>query len=69
METTQEYEFLERIGSGGMADVWKARHTVSGQLVAIKVLRDGTANALQRFKQEVQIIERVSQHPNVVKVL
>ncbi len=69
METTQEYEFLERIGSGGMADVWKARHTVSGQLVAIKVLRDDTANALQRFKQEVQIIERVSQHPNVVKVL
>jgi serine/threonine protein kinase len=68
MTLEQDYEFLERLGSGGMADVWKARRVADGQLVAIKVLRDETVQALHRFKQEVQIIEQIS-HPNIVSML
>jgi len=62
------YQILERIGSGGMGQVYKARHTKMGRLVALKVIsRDKLSNnvAVERFYREAQAASQLN-HPNIV---
>ncbi|MBX5468610.1 MAG: serine/threonine protein kinase, partial [Thermoleophilaceae bacterium] len=66
----ERYRILNRIGSGGMADVYCAEDTHLGRQVALKVLH-------RRFAQDEEFVERFRreasaaaalQHPNVVNV-
>ena len=62
------YVLLERIGEGGMGNVFKARHHKLGQVVALKVIRKDrltNAEAVGRFRREIQLVAQLS-HPNVV---
>jgi WD40 repeat protein/serine/threonine protein kinase len=62
------YVLLERLGEGGMGQVFKARHQNLGRLAALKLIRrDRLANdeVVQRFHREVQAVAKLS-HPNVV---
>lgn len=62
------YVILEKIGAGGMGQVYKARHDKMKRLVAIKILpRAALAkpNALKRFLQEVQVAAQLH-HDNIV---
>lgn len=64
------YEILEKIGSGGMAVVYKARCHRLNRLVAIKILKDelsGDADFRRRFRTESQAVAMLS-HPNIVAV-
>lgn len=64
------YEILERIGSGGMSDVYKARCHKLNRLVAIKVLKEefrSDDNFIAKFKMEAQSAARLA-HPNIVSV-
>src|SRR5512145_2263132 len=64
------YQLLERIGTGGMADVFRARDLMLERTVAIKVLHETYSDdkALQdRFKQEARAAANLS-HPNIVTV-
>ncbi len=64
------YEMLGRIGSGGMAYVYRARDLNLQRDVAIKVLRDNyiqDPTFLQRFLQEARSVANLS-HPNIVTV-
>lgn len=64
------YEIIERIGSGGMAVVYKARCHRLNRLVAIKILKDelsGDADFRRRFRTESQAVAMLS-HPNIVSV-
>ncbi len=64
------YEVLELIGIGGMANVYRGRDLLEGNLVAIKVLRSEFAENeefLRRFKNESKAIAMLS-HSNIVKV-
>jgi WD40 repeat protein/serine/threonine protein kinase len=64
-----QYVLLERLGEGGMGEVFKARHRKLGRLVALKIIRkDRLANdlAVKRFCREIQAAAHL-EHPNVVR--
>lgn len=64
------YELLEPLGSGGMAQVYKAKDLMLERLVAIKILKpDYSTNPVVqvRFRQEAKAIANLS-HPNIVTV-
>lgn len=63
-----EYEIVRPLGRGGMGNVYLARHTKLGRLVAIKVLashRLGDAKMKERFEAEMRAVGRLS-HPGIV---
>jgi serine/threonine-protein kinase len=64
-----QYVLVERLGEGGMGQVFKARHQGLGRVVALKLVRkDRLANpdAVRRFYREIQVAARLC-HPNVVQ--
>ncbi|HDD24068.1 MAG TPA: hypothetical protein ENF52_01370 [Chloroflexi bacterium] len=69
-ETLGKYEVIELLGSGGMAEVYKAYHPSLDRYVAVKVLHHFLAdeeNFLTRFQREAKIIASF-RHPNIVQV-
>jgi serine/threonine-protein kinase len=64
------YVLLERLGEGGMGQVFKARHRKMNRVVALKVVRRdklGNADAIRRFVREVRAMATLD-HPNIVQV-
>ena len=64
------YEILEKIGSGGMAVVYKARCQRLNRFVAVKILKEELTNDAEfrrRFHSEAQALAMLS-HPNIVSV-
>lgn len=65
-----QYVLLDEIGAGAMGAVWRARHRETGELVAVKLLRDGLTGdqeLVMRFVQERNVM-RSLRHPNIVTV-
>ncbi len=65
-----QYRLRERLGSGGMGEVYLAEHQLLKRPCALKLIRSGAVadrNALERFEREVQITATLS-HPNTVEV-
>lgn len=66
----ERYEILEKIGSGGMSEVYKAKCHKLNRLVAIKVLKTefiSDATFVSKFKMEAQAAAGLS-HPNIVSI-
>jgi serine/threonine protein kinase/WD40 repeat protein len=64
------YLLLDRIGAGGMGEVFRARHTRLGREVALKLIRQDkleSPTVEARFLRELRGTARV-EHPNVVRV-
>ncbi len=67
---SERYEIKEKIGSGGMADVYKAVDTRLNRLVAVKILKSEFSDDksfISRFKNEAMSAAGLS-HPNIVSV-
>jgi len=63
-----DYVILDRLGGGGMGQVFKARHRRMKRVVALKILPPETvssAHAIERFEREMEAAARLS-HPNIV---
>ncbi|MBP5198875.1 MAG: Stk1 family PASTA domain-containing Ser/Thr kinase [Lachnospiraceae bacterium] len=64
------YEILEKIGTGGMSDVYKAKDHKLNRNVAVKVLKQEfseNANFVSKFRIEAQAAAGLA-HPNIVNV-
>ncbi|MCE5228469.1 protein kinase [bacterium] len=64
------YQYLDRLGSGGMGVVYKVFDIRNQQTVAMKILRDslsGSSKALDRFFREARIAATLSHH-NIVNI-
>ena len=67
LETLGHFKILDRIGAGGVGDVYRARDTRLGRTVAIKVLKAGVAGdpvRRSRFLQDAEAAAALS-HPNI----
>ncbi len=66
------YELIERVGSGGMAEVYRAKQlSAFGREVAVKVIRRGFSedpHFRQRFLREAQAIAKLS-HPHILPLI
>ena len=65
------YTLLSEVGRGGMGVVWRARDEESGEIVALKLIRDAygdDSRYLARFAREAELAQRVRSE-NVVGVL
>jgi serine/threonine-protein kinase len=65
------YARLEKLASGGFGVVYRARHCITGEDAAIKILHPELAAndvLVRRFEREVEVLQRV-RHPGIVQVL
>lgn len=70
MMISDRYEIIDKVGSGGMADVYKAKDHRLNRFVAVKVLRQeysSDAKFVAKFRAEAQSVAGLS-HPNIVNV-
>ena len=70
MMIVERYEILEKIGTGGMSDVYKAKDHKLNRFVAVKVLKQEfseNANFVSKFRIEAQAAAGLM-HPNIVNV-
>jgi eukaryotic-like serine/threonine-protein kinase len=64
-----QYTLEQKIGQGGMGEVYRARHALLRRPTAVKLLSgaDAAPATLQRFQQEVQLTSELS-HPNTIVI-
>src|SRR5215471_11683856 len=58
------YEILGLVGAGGMGEVYKARDTRLGRVVALKISKDEFS---ERFAREAQMVASLN-HPNICQL-
>jgi serine/threonine-protein kinase len=69
-EVIDKYEVLQKVGEGGMATVYRGRHTTLGREVAIKVLHPHLSASERnrvRFAREARAIEHLD-HEHVLRI-
>jgi len=62
----ERYEILSILGHGGMGVVYRARDRASGEVVAVKVLLESRASAVERFAREAAVLSGLD-HPGIVR--
>jgi len=68
--TVLQYQLIEKLGAGGMGEVYKARDTRLNRFVAMKVLPEGMSadpERRRRFVHEAQAASALN-HPNIVTI-
>jgi serine/threonine protein kinase len=69
-QTVSHYVFVEKLGAGGMGEIYKARDSRLNRIVAVKVLAPGKTRdpeRRRRFIQEAQAASALN-HPNIITI-
>ncbi len=69
LERLGQYQLEEKIGEGGMGEVYRARHALLQRPTAVKLLKREvmTEEMIARFEREVRLTSRL-EHPNTIEV-
>jgi hypothetical protein len=69
LEKMGQYELLEKIGQGGMGEVYRAHHSTLRRETAVKICRSGPddTTATIRFQREVQAASQLN-NPHTVRI-
>jgi serine/threonine protein kinase len=70
MATLDDYQIIKDLGSGAFSTVKLAKHKATGELVALKVIKDDALKnqmTLESFKNEIEIMQEIS-HPYLVNL-
>jgi eukaryotic-like serine/threonine-protein kinase len=63
-----QYALEQRIGQGGMGEIYRARHAMLRRPTAVKIMSaQGSEAQLRRFEREVQLTARLT-HPNTISI-
>ena len=64
-----QYKIIDKIGKGGMGEVYKASHATLRRITALKLIQPHQVSEdnVKRFEQEVQLTSRLT-HPNTIAV-
>jgi eukaryotic-like serine/threonine-protein kinase len=71
VQTIGQYDLLDKIAEGGMGTVYRGKHRLTGEIVAVKVVPPHLLSnpvVLKRFEQEYNVARQID-HPNIVKAL
>lgn len=63
--TLGAFQLLDRLGNGGMASIFKAQDVRTGELVALKTVRNGNAREVACLRHEIGMLKGLD-HPGVV---
>ena len=66
----ERYQILDKLGTGGMATVYRAKRRADGLIAALKIPQERYANEtrfLHRLHREAEVLKRLK-HPNIVRV-
>jgi len=71
MEFKRQYKITDKLGRGAFGSVWKAGHTSTGYLVAVKVIdrRKLKAKDDQAVFREVEVLKELKSHPHIVSLI
>src|SRR5262245_40018052 len=68
LERMGPYELLDVLGRGGAGVVWRARHTETGAVVALKRVPENRFQHASSLAREVRALQRI-EHPGIVRFL
>src|SRR5436305_14204062 len=69
-KTVHQYQIVEKLGAGGMGEIYRAQDTRLNRIVAVKVLTSSTSGdpeRRRRFLQEAQAASALN-HPNIITI-
>ncbi|MCC6556280.1 MAG: protein kinase, partial [Polyangiaceae bacterium] len=65
---SERFDMIERVATGGMGTVYRARDRVTGQPAAVKIIRPSSREAALRLVEEATVLARLD-HPGIVRYI